>query len=191
MRDRIDLLVDPGTFVEYGRLMVAPQRKRRSFEDLVQVQTASATEPLLLDGRPIEGSRVRVERDGADGAVAAGGVVALLAASAHRERLLQGSEGRGHGPPPAEASRVAVASATAAAARSIGLRARARSYACSIVRGGTPGAGVSCAAAPAGTTPVATRARLQIRRFIVCFIIRFPESFPCRRVAALAGISVR
>jgi len=35
-RENLDLLVDEGTFVEYGRLMVAAQRKRRSFEDLLE-----------------------------------------------------------------------------------------------------------------------------------------------------------
>jgi acetyl/propionyl-CoA carboxylase alpha subunit/acetyl-CoA carboxylase carboxyltransferase component len=35
-RENLTQLVDEGTFVEYGRLMVAPQRKRRSFEDLLK-----------------------------------------------------------------------------------------------------------------------------------------------------------
>ena len=35
-RENLGQLVDPDTFVEYGRLMVAPQRKRRSFEDLLK-----------------------------------------------------------------------------------------------------------------------------------------------------------
>ncbi|HUG40869.1 MAG TPA: hypothetical protein VMM12_10300 [Longimicrobiales bacterium] len=107
------------------------------------------------------------------------------------EKFMMSTWSIGSGGSPADASRVAAASATAAAARSIGLLARARSYACSTVRGGNSGAGVSCAAVPAGTPPVASRARLQIRRFIVCCIIRFRESFPCRLVAAPSAISVR
>ncbi|HUG42251.1 MAG TPA: hypothetical protein VMM12_17430 [Longimicrobiales bacterium] len=89
------------------------------------------------------------------------------------EKFMMPTWSIGSGGSPADASRVATASATAAAARSIGLRVRASSYACSIVRGGTSVAGVSCAAAPAGTMPVASRARLPIRRFIVCFMIPF------------------
>lgn len=35
-RENIDDLVDPGTFVEYGALAIAAQRRRRSLEDLIQ-----------------------------------------------------------------------------------------------------------------------------------------------------------
>ena len=35
-RENLDQLVDEGTFVEYGRLMVAAQRRRREFEDLLE-----------------------------------------------------------------------------------------------------------------------------------------------------------
>ncbi len=35
-RENLAQLVDPGTFVEYGRLMVAAQRRRRDFQDLLE-----------------------------------------------------------------------------------------------------------------------------------------------------------
>ncbi|MGF1598844.1 MAG: carboxyl transferase domain-containing protein [Acidimicrobiales bacterium] len=35
-RENLAQLVDEGTFVEYGRLMVAPQRRRRDFQDLLE-----------------------------------------------------------------------------------------------------------------------------------------------------------
>src|SRR5712672_778587 len=35
-RENIEELCDPGTFVEYGPLVVAAQRRRRSMEDLIK-----------------------------------------------------------------------------------------------------------------------------------------------------------
>lgn len=35
-RENLDDLVDAGSFVEYGRLMIAPQRRRREFQDLLE-----------------------------------------------------------------------------------------------------------------------------------------------------------
>src|SRR5689334_22018675 len=35
-RENIEELCDPGTFVEYGPLVVAAQRRRRSIEDLIK-----------------------------------------------------------------------------------------------------------------------------------------------------------
>lgn len=34
-RENVDDLVDPGTYIEYGPLVIAPQRRRRSVEDLI------------------------------------------------------------------------------------------------------------------------------------------------------------
>ena len=41
-RENVADLTDPGTFVEYGRLRVAGQRKRRSLEDLINTTPADA-----------------------------------------------------------------------------------------------------------------------------------------------------
>ena len=35
-RENIDDLCDPGTFVEYGALVIAAQRRRRTIEDLIK-----------------------------------------------------------------------------------------------------------------------------------------------------------
>ena len=35
-RENVDDLCDPGTFVEYGPLVIAAQRRRRTIEDLVK-----------------------------------------------------------------------------------------------------------------------------------------------------------
>ena len=35
-RENIDDLCDPGTFVEYGPMVIAAQRRRRTIEDLVK-----------------------------------------------------------------------------------------------------------------------------------------------------------
>ncbi|PRC56675.1 biotin carboxylase, partial [Mycobacterium sp. ITM-2017-0098] len=34
-RENLDDLVDPGSFVEYGRFAIAPQRMRRDVDDLI------------------------------------------------------------------------------------------------------------------------------------------------------------
>src|SRR3954449_13639189 len=35
-RENLDDLVDPGSFVEYGRFAIAAQRKRRELQDLIE-----------------------------------------------------------------------------------------------------------------------------------------------------------
>ena len=35
-RENLDDLLDPESYIEYGPLVIAPQRKRRSVEDLIE-----------------------------------------------------------------------------------------------------------------------------------------------------------
>jgi acetyl-CoA carboxylase carboxyltransferase component len=53
-RENVDDLCDPGTFVEYGALAIAAQRRRRSFEDLLARTPADGLVSGVgkVDGRP-------------------------------------------------------------------------------------------------------------------------------------------
>ena len=53
-RENVDDLVDPGTFVEYGPLLIAAQRRRRSVDDLVRSTPADGLVAGIgrVDGRP-------------------------------------------------------------------------------------------------------------------------------------------
>jgi acetyl-CoA carboxylase carboxyltransferase component len=53
-RENVDDLVDPGTFVEYGPLLIAAQRRRRSVEDLIENTPADGLVAGIgdVDGRP-------------------------------------------------------------------------------------------------------------------------------------------
>ena len=53
-RENVEDLVDPGTFVEYGPLLIAAQRRRRSVEELVRSTPADGMVAGIgrVDGRP-------------------------------------------------------------------------------------------------------------------------------------------
>src|SRR5215218_5482533 len=53
-RENVEELVDPGTFVEYGPLLIAAQRRRRSVEELVRSTPADGLVAGIgrVDGRP-------------------------------------------------------------------------------------------------------------------------------------------
>jgi acetyl-CoA carboxylase carboxyltransferase component len=53
-RENVDDLVDPGSFVEYGRFAIAPQRQRRDLQDLIERTPADGMigGTATVDGRP-------------------------------------------------------------------------------------------------------------------------------------------
>jgi acetyl-CoA carboxylase carboxyltransferase component len=53
-RENVDDLVDPGSFVEYGPLLIAAQRRRRSVEELIRATPADGLVAGIgrVDGRP-------------------------------------------------------------------------------------------------------------------------------------------
>src|ERR1700675_5179634 len=60
-RENIEELCDPGTFVEYGPLVVAAQRRRRSIEDLIKNTPADGLVTGLgsVNGNLFEPSKAR------------------------------------------------------------------------------------------------------------------------------------
>ncbi len=56
-RENLAALVDPGSFVEYGQLTVAAQRRRRDYEEL---QTATAADGVITGTANIDGQRCAV-----------------------------------------------------------------------------------------------------------------------------------
>ena len=84
-RENLDDLVDPGSFVEYGRFAIAAQRGRRELDDLIANTPAdgllggTARISTVLSGLP-EATRARVREAFAERVAPAGGAVALEAA---------------------------------------------------------------------------------------------------------------
>ena len=65
-RENVDDLVDPGTFVEYGPLVIAAQRRRRTVEDLIARTPADGLVAGVgtVDGRPDGGAVLRLHGPG-------------------------------------------------------------------------------------------------------------------------------
>jgi acetyl-CoA carboxylase carboxyltransferase component len=53
-RENVEDLVDPGSFVEYGRYAIAPQRRRRDLDELIERTPADGlvAGTATVDGRP-------------------------------------------------------------------------------------------------------------------------------------------